>query len=1768
MATSYSVSINIVAKSNIDQIVKQLESLNKQFDDFKNLSKVFNKRITDKIKDMSNALNRLGNSIKKLQLANENDGIRKLSKDLNSLLRTLDKYRGKDIRIRIKVDTNINEELNAQIRTFIGMFNRLRMLGRQQIRLKHFYKIGPSGPTRDLVPYTPKLPAKIYPQVSGLPDRIIRETVKALPSAGLKALPGKTNYWYKFYYGIRRQFETAMNKIGGAFAKAIPKIREFARGLDEWLGKAVETVVPNLRRYGKVFLKVLIAPFEAVRGYFDLWRRADKYIRQVAQGLYYISGMFRLLGYTMTMVGSLLSYQLIKVLRSLADATKTEYTAALASTMFITQDVTDATKLMADTFATVRDVAQETGVALQDVAQALYFIGSAGYKNFQVAQDVLRNISIAAFATGAKPSDIFKSLITLMNAYNIELTKSIDVLNSVVTAVAYGVFEMSDLASILQKISSFAELANAPLGEILGTLVGLSQTGIPPQMLRTSFSQFLMDLVKKAPKLEAAGISTKYWTGTTWEQRSPVEIMKQVATLYQSPLARQQLIQSLGLQKRSLSIFEKMLNNLDKIDAGIEAIEQGQQSGILKQFYENMQNTVAYHLNLLKNAFESLKNRLLEVFKNDINNALDKITVFIQKISDWLNEDRNAELLLKIFKQLSLIALSLIALGAIFIAISLAVRTISGVIEIMRPSIMLMAGVVVGLMTQLSEMFSGEKGTAGLIKNLSQLKDMSFEDLMKFFENMDTEVLKSFFDTYMGLTFGFGKKFGENIAESVKRNKETWANEEIPVPIKFVVSGVDLLTSVYETVDDVLDEILKYLETGKADKYQEAIEKLIENIRNLFTTAVNIALKGIKIVIDSLALTVNEIVFGDVDNKLAQAVTKFIIMLAAAFHALRVTPTPGGWLIVLSVILALEIANIISSLKKIEELYSEISVVSIKPVLEKLKKDYSDSYIEDVRANLKNISLYDKNLEWLLKEIHIDKIKSIDEFADEVDRLTQFWKASGMNNKILSEMMIKVSDSLNLLMITFELMNTQGLDFAHALAEAKRILKNMPNAIKKNPAGGGGSETAGFTQFAKGGYTGDGSKYQPAGLVHKGEYVLPAWFVEQYPDIVAQIDRDVKGYAGGGLVNLIRGVFARGIGSINNLRKNIQETALSNLWRRGTNWLQKTLIQPIATEEDTTGLGLPELIADFLGWGLNVGTNTIASDEKIAQLFGFDKELRKPLIEGLSKAEQKVSSIGSLFSKDTWKKWITNIFAFSMGKATGGYTGSGTTFEPAGIVHKGEYVVPQWLVRKYPEIVAQLERIRRRGFNPGGMVDAGVAIEGGGDTETSGLANFKLGYIFDKMVALLETFVGSFTSLAGTLPEFLKEFEILLKAIKNATLDTSANIAETAGIGEEQQREATWDWNAILTRITGGTINPFITGIIQSIGNMQILARQGRGTQEGAIWEVVSGAVVTNLPIFKQLPSFLQQLSQVKDVQGLVELFNAVKDATKESTNQFVDTLKDIAEYVGIEPEFIDNISQGFNTVFTAIEDRIAGVGHMIENTPILSDAFVALMPMFDGLAAALGSSVDPLLEMISGLDLLKQIVNAGTTIAQATFKVLEPILNQLLQPLVGILVVIGQTLGTLLMPILQMLAPVIQFLAAVFAWLANNIVIPIAKLLYRIFAGIRNAFFQLYNFIADIIKALTFGIIQLQKVEVPNIDEEVENMFSEIDVGGLNYLGETAGNGGGGGGSTGVTSQAQNISYTINWTVEFNDAVIADKEELKRLISELAEELNLELGL
>lgn len=97
-----------------------------------------------------------------------------------------------------------------------------------------------------------------------------------------------------------------------------------------------------------------------------------------------------------------------------------------------------------------------------------------------------------------------------------------------------------------------------------------------------------------------------------------------------------------------------------------------------------------------------------------------------------------------------------------------------------------------------------------------------------------------------------------------------------------------------------------------------------------------------------------------------------------------------------------------------------------------------------------------------------------------------------------------------------------GKTASEALADAlnkvaDKLLEIALNALFDGSGGGWLGAVAGALGFAKGGYTGDGPRNKPAGVVHRGEYVFSKAATDKIG--AGNLETLHRGYAAGGLVS-------------------------------------------------------------------------------------------------------------------------------------------------------------------------------------------------------------------------------------------------------------------------------------------------------------------------------------------------------------------------------------------------------------------------------------------------------------------------------------------------------------------------------------------------------------------------------------------------------------------------------------------------------------------------
>ncbi len=394
------------------------------------------------------------------------------------------------------------------------------------------------------------------------------------------------------------------------------------------------------------------------------------------------------------------------------------------------------------------------------------------------------------------------------------------------------------------------------------------------------------------------------------------------------------------------------------------------------------------------------------------------------------------------------------------------------------------------------------------------------------------------------------------------------------------------------------------------------------------------------------------------------------------------------------------------------------------------------------------------------------------------------------------------------------------------------------------------------------------------------------------------------------------------------------------------------------------------------------------------------------------------------------------------GYAEGGFTGFGSKHEPAGIVHKGEYVIPAWMVEKYPRVITALEKIRRRGYAEGGGVDKIISAM------TEGIEDENLRILSKSVVEYLLK-----SGVAKDVATVRKLVEQFLKAFMNYS--------------EESKKERT-------------------KGYVQSTFARRRSVEIDRIASPAMTTELATKLVVLTA-IKKRADEFDQMVIQVSNA------LNAV-------TGTFGDLLN------VLQPQ---NIGKSL----AALKNTIVGAGKGLAEAGVVDVAKAGVMGTvnifqqgMDAIGGFLTKIFQGLIPLLGSLSNVQAILDPIATILQGMMNILAPVINQALKPFVTILSVFGQLLGTLLLPLLEPFLGALQMLGMILQWIYNTVIVPIGRGFYVVFGMIASAFNWLYNVISDIVKALTFGTVDMGHRAVKSLEQIIKEANEKIQGVELNF--------------------------------------------------------------
>ena len=144
-----------------------------------------------------------------------------------------------------------------------------------------------------------------------------------------------------------------------------------------------------------------------------------------------------------------------------------------------------------------------------------------------------------------------------------------------------------------------------------------------------------------------------------------------------------------------------------------------------------------------------------------------------------------------------------------------------------------------------------------------------------------------------------------------------------------------------------------------------------------------------------------------------------------------------------------------------------------------------------------------------------------------------------------------------------------------------------------------------------------------------------------------------------------------------------------------------------------------------------------------------------------------------------------------------------------------------------------------------------------------------------------------------------------------------------------------------------------------------------------------------------------------------------------------------------------------------------------------------------EALTGGIGALITAFVTCLMEVENVSKIVNWAGTIMAKVFEYIEPVINNILKPLVEVLETVGETVGQILVPlmgivqllsivtgstiVLKLLVGILQSLGAAFVWLNNEVIVPFG-----------NKIVDIVNGVIDALNKIPFVNIQkLQKLSV-----------------------------------------------------------------------------------
>lgn len=284
----------------------------------------------------------------------------------------------------------------------------------------------------------------------------------------------------------------------------------------------------------------------------------------------------------------------------------------------------------------IYNIGRETGRGPKELADALYFVTSAGYRG-EEALDILRRSAMAAAGGMGETKDIADLVTSAMYAYRKSNLSAVEAMDAVVASVREGKVEVTDLINSMGKVFPIASKFGVSINEVGAAFAAMTRSGTEADKASTHLRAILNQMMSPSEKVKKnlAGLAfgAEEFQDTLMKDGLIAALIKLNTAIKGSPKAYAEIFQNI----RALTgVLDLMGDNMEENVRIFERMKDA--SGSLKKVFEEVQGTTQFGIDRALASLGISAIELGEAFKDPLIKILSILTKWIDAITERFSQ--------------------------------------------------------------------------------------------------------------------------------------------------------------------------------------------------------------------------------------------------------------------------------------------------------------------------------------------------------------------------------------------------------------------------------------------------------------------------------------------------------------------------------------------------------------------------------------------------------------------------------------------------------------------------------------------------------------------------------------------------------------------------------------------------------------------------------------------------------------------------------------------------------------------------------------------------------------------------------------------------------------------------------------------------------------------------------------------------------------------------------------------------------------------------